>query len=239
MIQPYNKENSKKNEVRAMFNNIARSYDFLNHFLSLGIDIIWRRRVIRELKKYKPEMILDMATGTGDLAIMAVKTGAKKIVGVDLSNQMIDVGVEKVRHRKLDKRIELVVGDAENIYRQSNTFDAAMVAFGVRNFENLEKGLQEMNRVLKVGQPLFILEFSKPTVFPVKQFYHFYSFKLLPLIGKIISKDPRAYQYLPESIQAFPSGDEFIERMKRCNFVNCRQIPLSFRIATIYIGHKQ
>ena len=225
--------------MRAMFNNIARNYDFLNHFLSFGIDIIWRKRLIRELKKFKPDIVLDMATGTGDLAIMASGAGVPKTIGIDLSNEMIAVGLGKIEHRKLNEKVELLVGDAENIEFENNYFDAAMVAFGVRNFEDLQKGLSEINRVLKPLQPLFVLEFSKPRIFPVKQFYQFYSFKLLPLIGRMISKDPRAYQYLPESIQAFPSGNEFLEVMRSCNFANCRQIPLSFRIATLYIGQKK
>lgn len=239
MVNPYNNNTGKKNEVRAMFNSIARSYDFLNHFLSLGIDIGWRKRVIRELKKYQPKHILDLATGTGDLGIMAVKKIPAKVTGVDLSPEMVAVGIEKIEKQNISNLISLEVGDAENINYPVETFDAAMVAFGVRNFENLEKGLLEINRVLKKNQPLLVLEFSKPTTFPVKQFYHFYSFYLLPFIGRMVSKDPRAYTYLPESIKAFPSGNEFIGVMEKCEFVNCRQIALSAKIATIYIGHKK
>lgn len=221
-----------------MFNNIARSYDFLNHFLSFGIDIIWRRKLIKVLKKYRPELVLDIATGTGDLAIMATKTSATKIIGIDISEEMVEVGKKKIEKRCLQDKIELKVGDAEFINEKSEAFDAAIVAFGVRNFENLEKGLSEFNRVLKKNQPLIILEFSKPTKFPIKQFYKFYSFKFLPFVGKIVSKDKRAYEYLPESIRDFPSGNEFLDIMNKCNFTNCYQIPLSFRIATIYVGHK-
>ncbi|HKM92499.1 MAG TPA: bifunctional demethylmenaquinone methyltransferase/2-methoxy-6-polyprenyl-1,4-benzoquinol methylase UbiE [Prolixibacteraceae bacterium] len=239
MVKQYPIQSDKKNEVRAMFNNIARSYDFLNHFLSFGIDVLWRKRLIREITSYSPEVLLDMATGTGDLAIMGIKTGAQKIVGIDLASEMIAVGKQKVIKKNLEERIELLVGDAEQINFDSNTFDAAMVAFGVRNFENLEKGLTEIGRVLKNDQPLFVLEFSKPKVFPIKQLYHFYSFTLIPLIGQLISKDKNAYHYLPESIKAFPHGKSFIHVFEKCGFVNCSYISLSFGIATIYIGHKQ
>lgn len=239
LVTPYQNDNDKKNEVRAMFNSIARSYDFLNHFLSLGIDVLWRKRVIRELKKYEPKLVLDIATGTGDLAIMAAHKISAKIIGVDLSPEMIAVGNEKIERKSLTEVITLEVGDAEKITYADHTFDAAMVAFGVRNFEDLEKGLLEINRVLKSDQPLLVLEFSKPRHFPVKQFYHFYSFYLLPFIGRMVSKDPRAYTYLPESIRVFPSGDEFIDVMEKCNYYNCRQISLSARIATIYIGHRK
>lgn len=239
MLKPHPIQSDKKNEVRAMFNNIARSYDFLNHFLSFGIDVLWRKRLIREITKYKPSVLLDMATGTADLAIMGLRTGAQRIVGIDLASEMIAMGEKKIIKKGLSDKIELLIGDAEQINFDSHTFDAAMVAFGVRNFENLEKGLTEMGRVLKNNQPLMVLEFSKPRVFPIKQLYHFYSFTILPLIGKLISKDKNAYQYLPESIKAFPHGESFIRIFEKCGFVNCKFIPLSFGIATIYIGHKQ
>jgi demethylmenaquinone methyltransferase/2-methoxy-6-polyprenyl-1,4-benzoquinol methylase len=238
LVQPYNKSKDKKGELRAMFNNIALNYDFLNHLLSFGIDVFWRKRLIRELLKYKSVNVLDMATGTADLAIMARRKGIEKLTGIDLSEKMIEVGKDKIQKYKLVNSIMLEVGDAENINRKSDTFDAAMVAFGVRNFANLKAGLNELNRVLIPGSPLFILEFSKPKVFPVKQLYHFYSFKLLPFIGRIISSDPRAYLYLPESIQAFPSGNNFIYALEECNYDDVRQIHLSFGIATIYIAHK-
>lgn len=221
-----------------MFNSIARNYDFLNHFLSFGIDVLWRRRLIRELKKYKPSKILDIATGTADLAIMASKIKDAEIVGVDLSSGMIEVGKEKVDRKNLNQKIQLLVGDAESLDLKLNSFDAAMVAFGVRNFEDLDKGLTEIAAVLKDKSPLFVLEFSKPQLFLFKQLYHFYSFKILPLIGKVISKDSSAYIYLPASINEFHSGKDFIQVMERCGFSDCRMIPLSLRIATIYIGHK-
>lgn len=221
-----------------MFNSIARNYDFLNHFLSFGIDVLWRKRLIRELKKYKPSKILDIATGTADLAIMASKIKDAEIVGVDLSSGMIEVGKEKVDRKNLNQKIQLLVGDAESLDLKQNSFDAAMVAFGVRNFEDLDKGLTEIAAVLKDKSPLFVLEFSKPQLFLFKQLYHFYSFKILPLIGKVISKDSSAYIYLPASINEFHSGKDFIQVMERCGFSDCRMIPLSLRIATIYIGHK-
>lgn len=221
-----------------MFNSIARNYDFLNHFLSFGIDVLWRKRLIRELKKYKPSKILDIATGTADLAIMASKIKDAEIVGVDLSSGMIEVGKEKVDRKNLNQKIQLLVGDAESLDLKQNSFDAAMVAFGVRNFEDLDKGLTEIAAVLKDKSPLFVLEFSKPQLFLFKQLYHFYSFKILPLIGKVISKDSNAYIYLPSSINEFHSGKDFIQVMERCGFSDCRMIPLSLRIATIYIGHK-
>lgn len=238
MVTPYNNSESKKYEVRAMFDNIARNYDFLNHFLSFGIDILWRKRLIRTLKKYKPKSILDIATGTGDLAIMATTTGADKIVGIDISTQMIGVGNQKISKRGIVQTVSLTEGDAENLSFDSESFDAAMVAFGVRNFENLEKGLIEINRVLKSNAPFCVLEFSKPQHFPVKQLYGFYSFNLLPKIGRLISKDKRAYTYLPESISEFPHGDGFLAILKKCNFKNVRLKRLSFGIATLYIGEK-
>ncbi|HOO84016.1 MAG TPA: bifunctional demethylmenaquinone methyltransferase/2-methoxy-6-polyprenyl-1,4-benzoquinol methylase UbiE [Prolixibacteraceae bacterium] len=238
MVKPYNNNESKKYEVRAMFDNIARNYDFLNHFLSFGIDILWRKRLIRTLKKYRPKSILDIATGTGDLAIMAIKTGADNILGVDISTQMIEVGNQKIKKRSLDQKVRLTEGDAESLNFEDESFDAAMVAFGVRNFEDLEKGLFEINRVLKPNAPFCVLEFSKPQHFPVKQLYGFYSYYLLPKIGRLISNDKRAYTYLPESISEFPHGDGFLEILKKCNFENTRLKRLSFGIATLYIGEK-
>lgn len=180
-----------------------------------------------------------MATGTGDLAIMAAEKIKAEIVGIDLAPEMIEVGKVKVAKKQLDERIQLEVGDSENIQYPEESFDAAMVAFGVRNYENLELGLKELNRVLKRNQPLLVLEFSQPTTFPFKQLYHFYSFRMLPFIGRLVSKDPRAYTYLPESIRVFPSGKDFIEVMEKCNFENCKEISLSAKIATLYIGHKK
>lgn len=238
MVNPYNTDIGKKNEVRAMFNSIARNYDFLNHFLSFGIDIIWRKRLISILKRYNPQNIIDIATGTGDLAIMASKRGKMQITGIDISENMIEEGQEKVARKGLEKKIALQTGDAENINFSENIFDAAMVAFGIRNFDNLEKGLKEILRVLKNGSPLLILEFSQPTVFPIKQLYRFYSFKILPIIGRLISKDPRAYTYLPESISEFISGNEMIKTLEYCGYSKCYYKTFTFGIATLYVAHK-
>jgi demethylmenaquinone methyltransferase/2-methoxy-6-polyprenyl-1,4-benzoquinol methylase len=221
-----------------MFDNIALRYDFLNHFFSFGIDVLWRKRLIRILKTYGPVKVLDMASGTGDLAVMAAKLGIEEVVGVDLSPNMAALGNEKIHKNKLDKRARILVGDAEVINFDNDTFDAAMVAFGVRNFEDLGMGLLEMNRVIKPGKPLLVLEFSKPRNVLIRTFYNFYSFRVIPFFGKLISKDKRAYEYLPESIREFPEGGAFIKRMEECNFINCEATRLSFGIATIYKGIK-
>lgn len=237
-ITPYNSVSGKKEQVAQMFDNIAHKYDYLNHFLSFGIDKKWRKKAIKILAEYKPEIILDIATGTGDFAIEASKLNPKKIWGIDISKEMLQIGKEKIAARGLSNKIELQYGDSENIIFESNFFDASIVAFGVRNFENLEKGLSEIARVLKPGSPLIILEFSKPRNFPFKQFYNFYSFTLLPFFGKFFSKDKRAYTYLPESINAFPDGKNFLLKFEKSGFENVKQIPLTFGIVSIYIGHK-
>lgn len=223
-----------------MFDNIAHSYDQLNHILSFGIDILWRKKAIRMLKKRNPETILDVATGTGDFAIEAARMGvnAKKIVGVDISNGMLDIGRQKMKKKGLDSLIEMKYGDSENLPFDDASFDAYTAAFGVRNFENLEAGLTEMYRVLKPGGAGFILEFSKPTSFPIKQLYWFYFKAILPIIGKLLSKDNRAYTYLPESVAAFPEGDQFLEIMKKCGYTNVKRKSLTGGIATIYVGEK-
>jgi demethylmenaquinone methyltransferase / 2-methoxy-6-polyprenyl-1,4-benzoquinol methylase len=229
----------KKTEIRAMFNGIARRYDFLNHFLSLGIDILWRKRLIKELKKFNPKNVLDVATGTADLAIMAADSNIRSITGVDLSNNMIDIGSQKIIKKNLQNIINLQIGDAEELNFPDLSFDAAMVAFGIRNFENLEKGLIEISRVLKSDAPILILEFSRPTVFPIKQIYWFYSAFLLPVFGRLISKDKKAYNYLPESITNFPFGNHMIDILNHCGYKNCRYKSLTFQIATLYIGIKK
>ncbi len=227
-----------------MFNNIAANYDFLNHFLSLGIDILWRRKAIRVLKEYFSEKnitggrILDIATGTGDFAIEAIKLNPDKITGVDISEKMLAAGKEKIKKLFLENKIELLQADSENLPFSDKSFDAITVGFGVRNFENIETGLFEMNRVLKEKGIAIILEFSKPEKFPIKQIYNFYFKNILPLAGRIISKDSRAYTYLPESVFAFPSGNPFLEIMNKTGFRNLKQIPLSFGIASLYIGKK-
>lgn len=238
-VKPYNKaESSKKEEVAEMFDNISKRYDFLNHFLSLGIDKIWRKKAVRILKKYNPKLILDIATGTGDFAISALRTKPAKIIGLDLSEGMLEVGRKKMKKKKLDHLIEMVQGDSENLPFDDNYFDGYTVGFGVRNFENLEKGLAEMLRVLKPGAPGIILEFSKPKKFPVKQYYKFHSKYIIPSVGKAISKDSAAYTYLPESVAAFPEGQDFIDIMSKVGYKNISTKLVSGGIATIYVGEK-
>lgn len=221
-----------------MFDNIAPKYDFLNHFLSLGIDKIWRKKAIRILSAYKTDLLLDVATGTGDFAIASSKLKPGKIIGFDLSEQMLNVGRDKVKRLGLDSVIEFQKGDSEAMPFANEQFDAITVAFGVRNFENLESGLKEFVRVLKSDGVAVILEFSKPKYFPMKQLYLFYSFRILPLIGRLISKDRAAYSYLPESVMAFPDDERFLSVLKRVGFSEVRQKRLTFGIATIYIAQK-
>ncbi|MEM8528034.1 MAG: bifunctional demethylmenaquinone methyltransferase/2-methoxy-6-polyprenyl-1,4-benzoquinol methylase UbiE [Bacteroidota bacterium] len=239
-VKPYTAEGSKKEQVSNMFNNIARYYDFLNHFLSLGIDKLWRKRVIRELKKSNPRHLLDVATGTADVAItVANKIDVDKVIGLDIAIEMLEIGRKKVRKQNLNNTVELISGDAENLPFEDNTFDAITVAFGVRNFEHLDKGLAEMHRVLKPQGKLVVLEFSKPTLFPFKQLFNFYFSTILPFIGRITSKDPKAYRYLYESVQAFPDGEAFLSRLNAVGYENIKQIPLTFGISSIYLGTKQ
>ncbi len=238
-VVPYsNKEEGKKQQVAEMFNNISRKYDFLNHLLSMGIDRSWRKKAIKLLKKDRPKIILDIATGTGDFAIEALKLNPEKVIGVDISEGMLNVGREKMKKKGYDDRIELQSGDSENLNFKENFFDASIVAFGVRNFENLEKGLQNMLRVIKTGGKVVILEFSMPTKFPMKQGYEFYFKYILPLIGRIVSKDMSAYTYLPESVQAFPYGKDFLDILRKTGFKNPICIPLTFGICSIYIAEK-
>jgi len=238
-IKPYNKDNSsKKEEVAEMFNNISKKYDFLNHFLSVGIDKIWRKKAIKILGENKPKIILDIATGTGDFAIEALKLNPEKIIGIDISEGMLNVGKEKMKKRKVDHIISLQLADSENLPFPDETFDGYTVGFGVRNFENLKKGLGEMLRVLKPNGKGVILEFSKPKKFPIKQYYAFHSKYIIPTIGKAISKDKSAYEYLPESIQAFPEGQNFIEILKEVGYKNCQLKTVGGGIATIYWGDK-
>ena len=217
-----------------MFDNISPKYDLLNRVLSMGIDIQWRKDVIKMVKASNPQTILDIATGTGDLAIMMAKNTNAKITGLDLSAGMLDVGRKKVKEAGLDSRIEMVQGDSENLPFQDNSFDCITVSFGVRNFENLEKGLAEINRVLKPGGTFVILEFSYPTAFPMKQLYTFYSKNILPAIGKMVSKDQSAYTYLPDSVRAFPHGEEMKNILKSVNFTQPIDKKLTFGIASIY-----
>lgn len=237
---PYkHSEHSKKSQVEEMFNNISPRYDLLNHLLSANIDKVWRKKTIRKLKKYQPRTILDVATGTGDFAIEAVKLGNVKIVGIDISAGMLEVGQKKIVKKGLQEIIEFKKADSENLPFQNNIFDAATVGFGVRNFENLKNGLNEILRVLKPGGVFYILEFSKPKKAPFKQLYQFYFTRILPTIGRFISKDTNAYTYLPESVNEFPDGERFLAILAEVGFIRNSFYPLTFGIASIYEAHKK
>jgi demethylmenaquinone methyltransferase/2-methoxy-6-polyprenyl-1,4-benzoquinol methylase len=239
VVKPYgNSDKSKKEEVAEMFNNISAKYDFLNHFLSLGIDKIWRKKAVKMLREIKPSKILDIATGTGDFAIESLSLSPKEVVGLDISEGMLEKGREKMVKRKIDHIISMRLGDSENIPYEDNYFDALTVGFGVRNFENLEKGLAEMLRVVRPGGKLLILEFSKPKKFPVKQYYAFHSKYIIPFFGKRISKDEKAYAYLPESVAAFPEGEAMENILKSLGYKNVNSTLVSGGIATIYAGTK-
>lgn len=239
-VTPYQHDQAtKKEQVADMFNNIAKTYDFLNHFMSLGIDVIWRKKAINELKADQPRHILDVATGTGDFAFEALSIlRPEKITGVDISQGMLDIAKQKIAKRGLGDQFEVKLGDSEKLPFSDSTFDAITVAYGVRNFENLEKGLADMYRVLKPGGKAVVLEFSKPKAFPVKQLYNFYFNYITPGIGKLFSKDSRAYTYLPESVAAFPDGKSFNAIMDKVGFKNTKNRPLAFGICSIYTGVK-
>jgi len=238
-VKPYHTNATKKEEVAEMFNNISGSYDFLNRFFSLGIDVIWRKKALRIVKLSEPEIILDMATGTADFAILAARKGiGKQIVGMDISAGMIEVGNKKIRKGHLDKIISLHIADSESIPLADSSVDVCMVAFGVRNFQNLRQGLIEIYRVLRPGGKIVVLEFSKPTSVLVKWLFGFYFKILMPLIGRMISRDKRAYSYLPESVEAFPSGDAFVNELSLAGFHQGKAQPLSGGIASIYCGVK-
>ena len=238
-VVPYKEKNQgKKEQVAEMFNNISKRYDLLNHVLSMGIDILWRKKAVRMLKPFSPKVILDIATGTGDFAIESSNLKPEKIYGVDISEGMLEVGRKKIQSKKLNEVISMQLGDSENLSFEDNFFDAVTVAFGVRNYENLKLGLSEMLRVMKPGGHVVIIEFSKPSKFPVKQVYNFYFKAILPTIGKLVSKDQSAYTYLPESVSAFPYGQKFIDIMKEVGFKETKAIPLTLGISSIYWGSK-
>ncbi|MEM7380358.1 MAG: bifunctional demethylmenaquinone methyltransferase/2-methoxy-6-polyprenyl-1,4-benzoquinol methylase UbiE [Bacteroidota bacterium] len=238
-VTPYNdSELGKKEQVTQMFDTISGSYDGLNRVISFGIDVKWRKRVVALVKKEKPKSVLDIATGTGDLAIQLVQTGADKIVGLDISPGMLEVGKNKVSDKGLNDKVEMLVGDSEALAFEDASFDAATVAFGVRNFENLEKGLSEIHRVLRPGGTLVVLETSVPTKTPFKQGYRFYTRYVLPQIGKIFSKDRSAYAYLSESASVFPYGEEFNNILGKIGFIAMENRPQTFGVATIYIARK-
>lgn len=238
-VKPYDEASDKKGQVSTMFNRIAPYYDLLNRLLSLGIDTIWRKKAIALLREKQPKMVLDVATGTADLALeTARQLHAEQIIGVDISTQMLEIGREKVAKKGLSKVIQLREGDSENLPFPNNTFDAITVAFGVRNFEDLERGLAEMQRVLKPGGQLVVLEFSKPRVFPFRQIFNFYFKHILPFIGRMTSKDPKAYRYLYESVQAFPEGERFLSILTKTGFKSNRCIPLTLGVCSIYSAEK-
>ena len=238
-MKPYNTDQTKKEEVREMFDNIAPKYDLLNHTLSMSIDRVWRRRVVGEVRRAKPGRILDVATGTGDLAIaMARRIRDVQVLGVDLSEQMLAVARRKIEARGLDGRIVLDQGDAERLAVADASVDVATVAFGVRNFGDLGAGLRELARTIKPGGKVVILEFSRPRNRVFRALYEFYSYKILPRIGGLVSRDKRAYEYLPASVGEFPAPEEFMAMMARAGFRNCRARSQSFGIAQIYIGER-
>jgi demethylmenaquinone methyltransferase / 2-methoxy-6-polyprenyl-1,4-benzoquinol methylase len=224
----------KKDSVQKMFDDISPKYDFLNHFLSFGIDFIWRKKMVSMLSASHPRRILDVATGTGDVAIALTRMNPEQITGIDISEKMLDIARKKVNEKGLQKIISFKQSDAERIPFSDGSFDAVTVAFGVRNYEDLRKGLSEMKRVLRPGGKMLILEFSHPSATPFKQFYHFYSRFVIPFIGKLISSHSNAYRYLPESVAAFPSGDDFLRILTELELTNCQQKILSFGIASIY-----
>ena len=238
-VKPYkNSELGKKEQVTRMFDTISKDYDGLNRVISFGIDIKWRKKVVEMVKETQPETVLDIATGTGDLAINLAETEAQKIVGLDISSGMLEIGKEKISKRNLQNTIEMVLGDSENMPFDDNSFDAITVAFGVRNFENLNKGLKEIHRVLKPNGTFVILETSVPTKTPYKQGYHFYTKHILPVIGKLFSKDRSAYRYLSESASVFPYGEALNNILRETGFINVKDFPQTFGVATIYKSSK-
>ena len=237
-VVPYKESLSKKDQVAKMFNNISRRYDFLNQLLSLGIDKMWRKKAIGVLKPLKPRTILDVATGTGEFALEALQLKPDKVVGIDIAEGMLEIGRRKILAKNAAATIELMLGDSENIPFTENKFDAVTVAFGVRNFENLKRGLTEILRVLKPGGMVVILEFSKPSSFPFNHIYNFYFKFILPRIGSFVSNDKAAYTYLPKSVEAFPDGEDFLHILHDVGFKNTKCSSLTFGISSIYIGTK-
>jgi demethylmenaquinone methyltransferase / 2-methoxy-6-polyprenyl-1,4-benzoquinol methylase len=239
-VIPYkNSSLGKKEQVAQMFDTISGNYDQLNRVISFGIDIKWRKKVLQLVATKSPEKILDIATGTGDLAILMAQTNAEKITGLDISAGMLEVGRTKIAKKNLDKKIEMVLADSENMPFEDNYFDAITVAFGVRNFENLEKGLAEILRVLKPNGIFVVLETSVPEKTPYKQGYYFYSKKILPIIGKLFSKDNAAYGYLSESAAVFPYGEILNNILRKIGFINVEAMPQTFGVATIYTASKK
>lgn len=235
-VKPYKaKEGGKKEQVAYMFNNISKTYDMLNRLMTMGVDTIWRKKAIRLLRSMKPQLMLDVATGTGDFAFESIRIlQPKKVIGVDISEGMLEVAREKIAKKGLQEQFEVQLGDSEKLPFEKDTFDAVTVAFGVRNFEDLEQGLTDILRVLKPGGKAIILELSNPTAFPIKQLYHFHFHKLTPAVGKLISKDSNAYSYLPESVANFPDGARFAAITRKVGFSDTKVKPQTFGFCTIY-----
>ncbi|MEY4886638.1 MAG: hypothetical protein RL767_109 [Bacteroidota bacterium] len=238
-VKPYRPEGSKKEQVAAMFNAISPKYDALNRILSAGIDQSWRRKTLREIRATGALNVLDVATGTADLALALAKgIPGSKVVGVDISSGMLEVGRSKVRAKDLEGRVRLDLGDGEQLPYEESSFGAVTIAFGVRNFENLEQGLRDMRRVLEPGGTLAVLEFSQPTAWPLRSLYLFYFKNILPRIGRMVSKDASAYTYLPNSVQAFPYGEAFAAKLREAGFKSVRVRPLTFGVASLYLAIK-
>ena len=239
-ITPYKDSTlGKKEQVAQMFNTISGNYDGLNRVISFGIDIKWRKKVLQLVTSKNPDTILDIATGTGDLAILMTQTKASKIIGLDISEGMLEVGRKKINDKNLQNKIEMILGDSENMPFPDNHFDAITVSFGIRNFETLEKGLSEILRVLKPTGIFVILETSNPTKTPYKQGYNFYTKNILPLIGKLFSKDNVAYGYLSESAAVFPFGEALNNILRKIGFIDVKAMPQTFGVATIYTSSKK
>ena len=239
-VKPYkDRESSRKQQVTEMFDNISENYDFMNRLMTFGIDVKWRKKVVKMVAETNPEHILDIATGTGDFAIMLAGIKPKKITGLDISKGMLEIGKKKIKEKGLDNLIEMVLGDSENLPFEDNSFDAVTVGFGVRNFEDLDKGLKEIHRVLRPGGIFVVLETSQPEKFPFKQGYKFYSKYIIPFLGRLFSKDKKAYEYLPESAGAFPYGKAFNNILRKNQFISVRNYPLMFGAASIYKAFKK
>jgi demethylmenaquinone methyltransferase/2-methoxy-6-polyprenyl-1,4-benzoquinol methylase len=237
--KPYKKsELSKKRQVEDMFNRISYRYDLLNHLFSFNIDKLWRRNAINRLAEFNPSSVIDIATGTADFAIAASRLNPEKITGIDLSERMLEIGRRKVEKRGLSHLITLIKADSEELPFEDKLFDAAIVGFGVRNFENLERGLREILRVLNPGGVFLVLEFSHPHNKLFRMLYSFYFFRMLPFVGKMLSNDNSAYSYLPESVAEFPERERFMEILSKAGYVNCSCYPLTFGIASVYLSQK-
>jgi len=233
-----NKPETKKTQVTHMFDGISKSYDLLNRIITLGIDVLWRKRVVKLLQKEQPKSILDIATGTGDLVLELAKINADKIIGLDISPGMLEIGKQKVKNKQLEDRIDMQLGDSEALPFDKETFDGVTIAFGVRNFENLELGLQEIFRVLKPNGALVVLETAVPQNRLLRSLYSLYTQKIMPFIGKLFSKDPSAYQYLSNSAAIFPCGEQFNNILRKNGFIEVEDFPQTLGVSSIYFARK-